>query len=131
MAQGLAMPSFSIVFGELLDSFNENRLKAIQAQLKNEPPPKEESVFDLTKEWSYILIYIGLGAFGSAMLQHACWRLAAYRQCRKMRYLYVQQLMRMEPGWFDSHSASALVTRLNTDLDIMQKGMGEDIALFI
>jgi ATP-binding cassette, subfamily B (MDR/TAP), member 1 len=78
-----------------------------------EPEPEEPKVLDKTMEWSLWFIYIGIAAFIAAVVQHACWRVAAHRQVSAMRKQYVDKLLRMDIAWFDQNSATAVVTRLN------------------
>ena len=56
---------------------------------------------------------IACGVLVLAFLQIACWLMAAYRQAQKIRITLFRAIMRQEIGWFDTHDAGELNTRLN------------------
>jgi ABC-type multidrug transport system fused ATPase/permease subunit len=126
IANGLALPSFSLVFGEVLDEFNPKF-----NETTGQPIEPEDTVMERTMEFSLAFIYIGVGAFVAALIQHSFWRVASNRQVNRMRRQYVDKLLRMDIAWFDQHDSTAVVTRLNSDLNLIEKALGQDLCMFI
>ena len=61
----------------------------------------------------FLFLDIACGVIVLAFLQIACWLMAAYRQAQKIRVTLFRAIMRQEIGWFDTHDAGELNTRLN------------------
>lgn len=70
-------------------------------------------------------------AFVLAFLQVFCWMVSAQRQGSRIRGLYVQSLFRQEMGWYDTHDSGELTARVASDVDVMQRGMGDKVAYFM
>lgn len=70
-------------------------------------------------------------AFVLAFFQVFCWMVAAQRQGSRIRGLYVQSLFRQEMGWYDTHDSGELTARVASDVDVMQRGMGDKVPYFM
>ena len=55
---------------------------------------------------------VALGVIVTAYIQVAFWLMAANRQAQKIRVALFGSIMRQEIGWFDTHDAGELNTRL-------------------
>ena len=59
-----------------------------------------------------MLVDVACGVLVCAYGQIAFWLMAAYRQAQKVRLHLFRSIMRQEIGWFDTHDAGELNTRL-------------------
>lgn len=77
---------------------------------------------------------IGCGVLIFGYGQLACWVTAAERQTHRIRLAFFRNAMRQEIGWFDTHDAGELNTRLTgwvVILSIEKKNFGIYIILYI
>jgi ATP-binding cassette subfamily B (MDR/TAP) protein 1 len=108
-ANGVVLPSFSLVFGQLIDAFNK---------------PGSEMLHEITKIALYFT-YIGVGAllvnWGELkycdvlifVAQSTCWNLVATRNTKRIREEFMKAIMRQEIGWFDQNQTGELITRMS------------------
>lgn len=59
-----------------------------------------------------MLTVIGGGVLIASYLQVALWMTAAERQAHRIRQEFLKNVMRQDIGWFDTHEAAELNTRL-------------------
>ena len=86
LAQGGAMPAFSLVFAEQLEALNR-------------PDPLEAS--QLTMERSWYFMYVSLGVFLSTTLNVACFEFVSQRQMMKYRSAFFEAVLRQDIMWFE------------------------------
>ena len=113
-ATGVAMPIFSILWGDMTNSFGnasdtENAAKGIMLNF----------------------LYIGLGAFAAGWGMFACWMISGERQGIACRKAYLRSLLRQEIGWFDTINQSELATKFATDCFAFQGAIGEKVSTVI
>ena len=114
MAMGVALPSFSILWGNMTDKFNS--------------PTEIESA---AKGAMLNFIYIGLGAFAAGWGMFTCWMIAGERQGIACRKAYLKSLLKQEIGWFDTINQSQLATKFATDCFAFQGALGEKVSTII
>lgn len=98
VGNGLTMPLFSLIFGELLDSFN--------------PAEESDSIMDEVKKNSLYISLAGVGAFLLSYLEIACFTIAGERQARVVRDRYFSSLLNQDIGWFDQQTTESIVTKV-------------------
>lgn len=52
-------------------------------------------------------------------------------QTRRIRFKYLNSIMRQEAAWFDKSSEGSLTTRLTTESQLIQEGISEKFGLFV
>ena len=130
MVAGLALPSMSLVFGDMLDSFvcyTQRNLNLTSFSLNSTKQTCSSSLmerrnncdvdivenFEKTMEkTAYAFVGIGFGATLLNYLYVAFFLIAAERQTRRMRERFFRSIMRQEIGWFDTNDTGELATRL-------------------
>jgi len=115
IALGASMPVFSIVFGELLDSFGST----------------EAEMVDNVRKYAVYVIYVGAGAFVAAWLGQACFMIVAENNARRIRAAYMQSVLSQEIAWFDTQKAGAITTRLASDSRMIQDATGEKVGMIL
>nr|VZI23620.1 unnamed protein product [Spirometra erinaceieuropaei] len=60
-----------------------------------------------------------------------CLSISAKRQGRRIRLLLFQSILRQDVGWFDSQSVGNLITRLSSNVDSIEGGIGDRLGNFL
>ena len=110
---GANQPLQLIVFGNLLDSFNDQTAASVKDNI-------------LRLAGMYALL--GLQQMVTLSLQSACLAKVAARQVARVRELYFKALTRKPISFIDSQGGAALATSVIDSTAIMQAGMGDDLA---
>jgi ATP-binding cassette subfamily B (MDR/TAP) protein 1 len=111
-ANGVIFPCFSLIFGQLLNSFNT---------------PAVDLAATINRLSLYFLI-ISLGAFVAGLLQNALPMLASERQMARLRAAYLAALLRQPPAWHDTRKdAGEVASRLSADTLLIAGGIGEKL----
>ncbi|RYH10021.1 hypothetical protein EON65_39765 [archaeon] len=102
---GLTIPGMSILFGLVMDDFNED------------PSVIQEKIATLS------LSFAGLAAFSviSGFFQVYFWTLTGERQTQKFRSKYVKSILSQEMAWFDQRNTTELSTEVS---DVLYKVIG-------
>jgi len=94
----------------------------------------EENLTDdfMSQMRQYALYYaiIGFSVWVIGYIQVVCWQSSSYRQAQRIRTSLFRAILRQEIGWFDTHEAGELNTRLAADVDKIQDGIGEKLGMF-
>lgn len=110
---GANQPLQLIVFGNLLDSFNDETAGSVKDNI-------------LFLAGMYALL--GLQQMVTLSLQSACLAKVAARQVARVREYYFKALTRKPISFIDSQGGGALATSVIDSTAIMQAGMGDDLA---
>lgn len=108
---GCAMPAFSVLFGEMLDSLNEGG-------------DFQKSVNTLSIIFA---IVAGINLI-TGTIQVYFWSCAGERLSQRLREKYVNAILRQEIGWFDVNGAGELSTKVTDLCGKVQDGTGRKIA---
>src|SRR6185437_14844677 len=112
MAHGAVLPSFSLIFGKLVDAVNGNNLDSLRNEMTH---------------LSLIFLYIGGAAFLVTFLQNACFMVSSERQIKRIREAYLKAILRQNIGWFDEISSGQLTSRISADTILIQAATGEKV----
>lgn len=135
-AHGAALPGLLIVFGEMTDSFVYVAKSDVAASLNVTLSPAElesigtSSLLDQMSEYAVYYTIMGVGVIFVAFGQVTFWLMASYRQCQRLRLTLFRCIMKQNIGWFDTHEAGELSTRLADDVNKVQEGIGDKIGNF-
>ncbi|XP_078320541.1 ATP-dependent translocase ABCB1-like isoform X1 [Crassostrea virginica] len=88
-----------------------------------------QDLLETMKVFVYYYIGIGCGVLIFGYGQLACWVTAAERQTHRIRLAFFRNAMRQEIGWFDTHDAGELNTRLTGDVNKIQMGIGDKMGI--
>lgn len=128
-AHGAALPCMIIIFGSMTQSFvssgrdaaaNPNNTAAFATTLESE-----------IRKTSIWFSCIGFGVLLLAYVQVAAWLTTSHRQSHRVRNALLQAVFRQEIGWFDTHDAGELGSRLSDDVNKIQEGIGDKISNFL
>ncbi|XP_035829100.1 ATP-dependent translocase ABCB1 isoform X2 [Aplysia californica] len=170
IANGAALPSMIVIFGEMIDLFVdtgklENFLRYEIAAFMNSTGltveevfkdvsilnpgkctelsnfyggnitcadvPVSDGILDAMTEFAIYYCIIGGGVMLTAYLQVAMWMAAAERQAHRIRQEFLKNVLRQDIGWYDTHEAAELNTRLADDVTKIQDGIGDKVGSFL
>ncbi|KAI7736863.1 hypothetical protein M8C21_014404 [Ambrosia artemisiifolia] len=82
---------------------------------------------------SLAFVYIGLGVMLMAFMEGYCWSKISERQVLKIRYKYLEAILRQEVGFFDSQEAttSEIINSISKDTSLLQEVLSEKVPKFL
>jgi len=116
VANGAALPAFSILFGNVSDKL----------------VPGAES--DLLKEIGIIsaeFLGLGIASFILSYISFATWMITSERQTIEIRKRYFRSLLSQEIAFFDSINPNEISSKIAEECFQIQGGIGEKVATFI
>ncbi|BFG39842.1 hypothetical protein CerSpe_261170 [Prunus speciosa] len=78
-------------------------------------------------------VYLGLAVMLVAFLEGYCWSKTSERQVLKIRYKYLEAVLRQEVGFFDSQEAttSEVINTISKDTSLIQEVLSEKVPTFV
>lgn len=123
IAAGIPFPLLGILFGQLVDDMNSATCI---------PTDTHTAEFlDSVRTKVLYIVYITIANFGFIYLHAASWSLVGERLIRRLRKRYFQSLLRQEPAFFDTLPSGDVVSRLVSDIDVVQSGTSEKVGVYI
>ena len=121
-------PIMSYNFGGAINNFSE-----IQNVNINDPIYKEQIELFIYNIEIIIKRYLILGGilFFSNFLQAFCWQYSAFLQIYKLKENYFSLIMSQEQAYFDNCNSFELVTKVQTQLEQIELGLGEKFGYII
>jgi hypothetical protein len=115
IANGLAMPLMTIVFGSLTNAFGNNQ--------------SDNSVLvHAVSKVALKFVYIGIGAAVASYCEVTCWMITGERQAARIRTLYLKAILRQDVPFFDQETTTgAVVGRMAGDTILIQDAIGEKV----
>ncbi|KAL3829928.1 hypothetical protein ACJIZ3_018730 [Penstemon smallii] len=82
---------------------------------------------------SLYFVYLGLAVMAAAFMEGYCWSKTSERQVLKIRYKYLEAVLRQEVGFFDSQEAttSEIINSISKDTSLIQQALSEKVPIFI
>ncbi|XP_010938828.1 ABC transporter B family member 11 [Elaeis guineensis] len=118
VANGLALPLMTILFGDLIQSFGG--------------ASDTHDVVHRVSKVALEFVYLAIGSGVASFLQVACWMAAGERQAARIRNLYLKTILRQEIAFFDKETNTGeVVERMSGDTVLIQDAMGEKVGKFI
>ncbi|KAE8381787.1 P-loop containing nucleoside triphosphate hydrolase protein [Aspergillus bertholletiae] len=119
IAAGVPEPLLGIVLGQLINELNGVACSAAQY----DPSSVRTKVL--------YLIYITIFNFASIYIYAACWALVSERLARRYRKAYFRSLIRQEAAFHDTLPSGQVISRLVSDIEIVQSGTSEKLGIYI
>ncbi|XP_027065928.1 putative ABC transporter B family member 8 [Coffea arabica] len=87
----------------------------------------------VVEKCSLYFVYLGLAVMVVAFMEGYCWSKTSERQVLKIRYKYLEAVLRQEVGFFDSQEAttSEIIDSISKDTSLMQEVLSEKVPLFL
>lgn len=123
IAAGIPFPLLGIVFGELVNDLNT-------ATCSSSPSASSE-VSDAVRQKVLYVIYITIANFCFLYIHCSCWSYISERIARRYRRRYFENIIRQETGYIEGLPAGDVISRLVSDIEVVQSGTSEKVGLVI
>uniref|UniRef100_A0A0C9QRK5 TSA: Wollemia nobilis Ref_Wollemi_Transcript_12661_4895 transcribed RNA sequence n=1 Tax=Wollemia nobilis TaxID=56998 RepID=A0A0C9QRK5_9CONI len=118
-AHGLMWPAFFLVLGSIVNAFGTNQ---------NNPKDMASKVEQLSLD----LVYVAIVSFVTSWGEVACWMHTGERQAAKMRYKYLEAVLRRDVAFYDMDARTGkIVESISSDTLLFQDAISEKIGVFI
>lgn len=107
---GALLPSFFVIFGDLLEQLN--------------------TTLD-TDYYVHLMAWLGLGAFVAALVSTSCFEIVADKQTRRFKERYFGSIIRQEMAWYDEVDVGGLSSRLDSNIAAIRSGIGLKLSMLI
>jgi ABC-type multidrug transport system fused ATPase/permease subunit len=123
IAAGIPFPLLGIVFGELINDLNT----ATCSPSEN----VDTNVADGVQKKVLYVIYITIANFCFIYIHCSCWSYISERIARRFRRRYFESIIRQETGYIEGLPAGDVISRLVSDIEVVQSGTSEKVGLVI
>ncbi|KAK7245452.1 hypothetical protein RIF29_40298 [Crotalaria pallida] len=91
------------------------------------------SSMSAVEKCSLYFVYLGLAAMVVAFMEGYCWSKTSERQVLRIRYKYLEAVLKQEVGFFDSQEAttSEIINSISKDTSLIQEVLSEKVPLFL
>jgi ABC-type multidrug transport system fused ATPase/permease subunit len=121
-------PIMSYTFGGAINDFSD--IQDISQNAPNYKEKMDQFVLNIKDVYSRYLI-LGAILFCSNFLQMFSWQYSAFLQIYKLKENYFTLIMSQEQAYFDNCNSFELVTKLQTELENIELGLGEKFGFVI
>uniref|UniRef100_A0ABI7YGJ8 ATP binding cassette subfamily B member 5 n=1 Tax=Felis catus TaxID=9685 RepID=A0ABI7YGJ8_FELCA len=129
LVNGACLPVMSLILGEMSDNLISGCLvKTNTTNHQNCTQSQEKLNEDITV---LTLYYIGIGvtALVFGYMQISFWVMTAARQTKRIRKQFFHSILAQDISWFDGCDIGELNTRMTDDINKINDGIGDKIAL--
>ncbi|XP_010249502.1 PREDICTED: putative ABC transporter B family member 8 [Nelumbo nucifera] len=124
--------------GAIGDGMSTNCLLVFASRLMNslgfgETQENQGNFMGGVEKCSLYFVYLGLAVMMVAFMEGYCWSRTSERQVLRIRYKYLEAVLRQEVGFFDSQEAttSEVINSISNDTSLMQELLSEKVPLFL
>ncbi|XP_074271903.1 putative ABC transporter B family member 8 [Silene latifolia] len=130
---------FSGTIGAIGDGMSTNCLLVFASKLMNSLGFGQNQMSNAStymsdvEKCSLYFVYLGLAVMVIAFMEGYCWSKTSERQVLKIRYKYLEAILRQEVGFFDSQEAttSEIVNSISKDTSLIQEVLSEKVPIFL
>lgn len=115
-AQGALLPAFTIIFGNLTNSFS---------------PTLDHDTVVGNVQWKTIqMVLIGVGVFCASAIALTFWNLTANRQLKRLKLVYFERLLYQNSVWYDKQAIDSLAVNYISHINSFQSIFGSKMHIF-
>ncbi|KAL1856311.1 hypothetical protein Daus18300_010796 [Diaporthe australafricana] len=128
IASGVPFPLIGVVFGELLNDFNDVTCdeEAASASATSESDASYQSSINGK---ILLIFYLAIAQFVLIYGHLLCWSLTGARLAQRLRERYLENLLRQEPSYFDGLPTGEVASRLSSDISTIRSGTSEKVGI--
>ncbi|KAJ5553363.1 hypothetical protein N7494_002741 [Penicillium frequentans] len=123
IASGVPFPLLGIVFGDLINDLNTTSCSSA--------PSQTTDVSGAVRQKVLYVIYITIANFCFLYIHCSCWSYVSERIARRYRRRYFESIIRQETGYVESLPAGDVISRLVSDIEVIQSGTSEKVGIVI
>ncbi|KAF1836489.1 leptomycin B resistance protein pmd1 [Decorospora gaudefroyi] len=121
IAAGAVMPLMTLVYGNFAGSFTSHSIGGVAgAKFQNQ-----------INQFTLYFIYLGVGSFVTSYISIIGFSYTGERITRQIRQLYLRAIFRQNIAFFDFLGSGEITTRISSDMNLVQDGIGQKIGLFV
>ena len=124
IASGVPFPLVGILFGQLLNDFNE--VSCASSETASKPRSSYQGNIDSR---ILIIFYLAIAQFVFIYAHLLLFTLYGSRLTMRLRKIYVQNLLRQEPSHFDELTSGEVASRLTADCQAIRSGTSEKLGI--
>ncbi|XP_004513041.1 putative ABC transporter B family member 8 [Cicer arietinum] len=123
--------------GAIGDGMSTNVLLLFASRIMNSLGNRNNNNSDTSmsevEKCSLYFVYLGLAAMVVAFMEGYCWSKTSERQVLRIRYKYLEAVLRQEVGFFDSQetNTSEIINSISKDTSLIQEVLSEKVPLFL
>lgn len=123
IASGIPFPLLGIVFGDLINDLNTASCSS--------SPSAGGNVTDGVRQKVLYVIYITIANFCFIYIHCSCWSYVSERIARRFRRRYFESVIKQEAGYIESLPAGDVISRLVSDIEVVQSGTSEKVGIVL
>lgn len=123
IASGVPFPLLGIVFGDLINDLNTATCAPASSN--------GDEVMAAVRQKVLYVIYITIANFCFIYIHCSCWSYISERIARRYRRRYFEAIIRQETGYIEGLPAGDVVSRLVSDIEVVQSGTSEKVGIVV
>lgn len=128
-ASGVPFPILGIIFGQLIDEFNDESCSAVDST--NVDPVRQAAYQDAVNSKILYVVYLAVAQFVLVYIHLVCWSLGGARLAQRLREQYLKKLLHQDPAFFDNMPSGEVSSRLNGDISAIRAGTSEKVGILL
>ncbi|KAH6621766.1 P-loop containing nucleoside triphosphate hydrolase protein [Boeremia exigua] len=121
IAAGAVMPLMTLVYGNFAGSFTGFSVDATAA----------EHFQSQTNKFTLYFVYLAIGSFVTTYISVIGFSYTGEQITKQIRQLYLRAIFRQNIAFFDFLGSGEVTTRISSDMNLVQDGIGQKIGLFV
>ena len=122
---GIAMPVMAYYSSDLMGDIGNT------SEYADDPLILIDRVKDVFNTQIKRFFIFGVIAFVANFLAICCWTLAGSRMCHRLKRQYFKVILSQEQGWFDANNPFEFATKVQSQLEQIEFGIGEKLGVVI
>ena len=126
LGSGLGNPILSLCFGETVSILGDS----MTFQTDQMTPQERIAFFDDFEDSVYTMVirflYIAVVSFVVFAVGHALWNYIGLKQMHTLKQRYFTLILSKEQKWFDKQNTFEFATKITSELETIEKGIGEN-----
>ncbi|KAL5121571.1 hypothetical protein ACEQ8H_000643 [Pleosporales sp. CAS-2024a] len=121
IASGAAMPLMTVVYGNFAGSFTG---------FSGDAGAKHDFE-NRTNTLTLYFVYLGIASFFTSWISIVAFSYTGERITQQIRELYLRAIFRQNIAFFDFLGSGEVTTRISSDMNLVEDGIGQKIGLFV
>ncbi|KAJ8116550.1 hypothetical protein OPT61_g2038 [Boeremia exigua] len=121
IAAGAVMPLMTLVYGNFAGSFTSFSVDATAA----------DHFKSQTNQFTLYFVYLAIGSFVTTYISIIGFSYTGEQITKQIRELYLRAIFRQNIAFFDFLGSGEVTTRISSDMNLVQDGIGQKIGLFV
>jgi ATP-binding cassette subfamily B (MDR/TAP) protein 1 len=121
IAAGATMPLMTLVYGNFAGSFTGLSVDpGVAARFQHQ-----------INQYTLYFVYLGIASFVTSWISIVGFSYTGERITQQIRELYLKAIFRQNIAFFDFLGSGEITTRISSDMNLVQDGIGQKIGLFV